>query len=107
MPKIEKLFAFIMDGEGEGIVPMQIGGVHIPLISDGEEGAGIVSMLLGDVHMPLIGGDICRVEVLMPFAQRISDKTGKKIDILEFSDFKKIGEINPRQGGEGDTATKE
>ena len=73
MKKIEKIFAFVAEGDGEGIVSMQ----------------------LGDTHMPLIGADMKRVDALMPHAQMISNATGKNISIVEFSSSKKIGEINP------------
>lgn len=74
--KIEKLFAFVVeDKEGEGICGM---------------------MMPNKQWMPFIGADMERVDELMPIAQQIADHTKKHIKILEFSNYKKMGEINPK-----------
>lgn len=61
--KITKLFAFVaIDNDEEGIVSMQ----------------------MGNTHMPLIGADRKRVDDLREYAKIISEKSGKKIILKKF-----------------------
>ncbi len=63
--KITHLYAFVAD-------------------NGGAEGEGIVSMQIGDTHMPLIGSDMARVEYLKPYAKSIAEVTGKKVYLKKF-----------------------
>jgi hypothetical protein len=49
--------------------------------------------------MPMVGADMARVESLRAEAQAIANRTGKRIELLEFSVRKSIGTIIPGAKG--------
>ena len=71
--KIEKMYAFISEDK------------------DGNE--GVVGVRTGQEWVPLVGADMSRVNLLIPLAQQIVNKTKRPIKILMFTDRKEINEI--------------
>jgi len=65
MPKITEMFAFVVADKDEN-------------------DEGIISVQVGDVHMPLVGADMDRVESLIPLADKIKEETGKDYKIIRF-----------------------
>ena len=77
MPKIDRMFAFVMADNGpddEGVMGVQL--------SNGN-------------WMPLVGADMARVCSLRPIADQVAAKVGKPYKILEFA---LVGELK----GEGE-----
>lgn len=74
MPKIEQMYAFVVEDTGpddEGII-----GMHTPL-----------------GWVPLVGGDMARIDSLRGTARSIAKRTGKKVKLLCFSERKEIETI--------------
>lgn len=78
MPKIEKMFAFVID-------------------YGGPRGEGIVGMMdaTSKQWMPLVGADMKRVEELRPFAQAIATSQNKPIEIIEFTGRRTLAVLKP------------
>lgn len=70
MPKITEMFAFVCED------------------APGDE--GIIGMSLGRMMWPLVGADMERVNALKPYADQISEQTGKPYKLLK---FQLVGEI--------------
>lgn len=54
-------------------------------IGSDETGEGLISMQLGNTHMPLVAADMERVESLRVYAQQVALISGKIIKLVEFS----------------------
>ena len=71
MPRIESMYAFIVEDTGpddEGIIGIQaISREHAP------------------IGVPLVGADMARANSLRPMAQGIAHKLGKKVTLVHFS----------------------
>lgn len=75
MPKIQEMYAFIVEDSGpddEGVIGIQ-----------SEEG-----------WLPLVGADMARVESLKPIARGIGNKIGKKVKLVHFTNREDLGVIN-------------
>ena len=53
--------------------------------SDGGEGLAAAQLVPGGLVMPLIGADRARIEQLRETARTVSNSTGCKVDLVEFS----------------------
>ena len=78
MPKIEKLFAFIIEDTGPD-----------------DEGVAAFHMFGSNVFMPMVGADMDRVESLRSHAQQIAQTMGKPIKLVEFSQRTELEVIEP------------
>lgn len=81
MPRIEKLYAFVVEDTGpddEGVVAVQ----SLP----GDDGLRL--------WLPLVGADMARVESLRPIACGIGNQIGKKVTLVQFSNRKELEVIN-------------
>jgi hypothetical protein len=76
--RIEEMYAFVMTDD------------------DGTE--GIIGMNDGLQWHPLVGGDMARVESLIPLVRGMCEGINKQIRILKFSHREQIGELNPKEG---------
>ncbi len=74
MPRIEEMYAFVAEDTGP-------------------DDEGVVAMSLGNVLLPLVGADMARVESLRPIAKDISEKTGKKVRLLRFTQREDLGDV--------------
>ena len=74
--KIERLFAYVATDP-----------------DDGSE--GIVSMQMGMTHMPLVGADMERMQSLWPHAEMIAKSTGAQIRLMLFDNAQVIETIRP------------
>ena len=54
-------------------------------IGSDESGEGLISIQLGNTHMPLVAADMERVESLRVYAQQVALISGKIIKLVEFS----------------------
>lgn len=79
MPKIEEMYAFVMDDEEP-------------------DDEGIIGMNAGPLLLPLVGADMDRVNSLKDAAQTISNVAGKPVKILKFEKRSQIGVIEPQLG---------
>jgi hypothetical protein len=79
MPKIEKLYAFVMTDK-----------------TDDDEGIPAWRGKDGN-WMPLVGADTSRIRDLTPLAQQIADREKKSIKILEFSVREQVGLVTPKE----------
>jgi hypothetical protein len=77
MPKITKMFAFVIEDKGPDDE-----GVPAAMSPDGK-------------WMPLMGADLTRIESLKPIAQQMADQAQKPIRIVEFSVREDVGLITP------------
>lgn len=78
MPKIERLFAFVVEDNGpddEGVAAFHISG--------------------SSMFMPMIGADMDRVESLKSQARLIARATGKPVKLVEFSQRTELEVIEP------------
>lgn len=57
-----------------------------------EEGGceGIISMQMGNTHMPLVGADVARHESLKEHVKQIAKASGKKIKLLKFTNREEV-----------------
>lgn len=77
MPRIEKMFAFIVEDAGpgdEGVV-----GIRSP----------------GGEWLPLVGADMKRVEALKAYARDVAARAGKPVRVLRFSVREELEVIAP------------
>lgn len=71
--KIERMYAFVVTDD------------------DGSE--GIISMQFGATHMPLVGADMDRMTSLWPHAQRIGKMARKEVRLMLFDNGQVIDRI--------------
>lgn len=74
MPRIEKMFAFIAENNGDD--------------------EGVVGIEMGRVWWPLVGADMARVNSLRPVAKAIAGATGKIIKLVVFETRKEMEVIS-------------
>ena len=80
MPKIEEMYAFIVEDSGpddEGVVAIQS--------EVGDQGR---------LWLPLVGADMARVESLMSIARGIGNQIGRKVKLVHFTNREDLGVIN-------------
>lgn len=75
MPRIEQIFAFIIEDTGPD-----------------DEGIIVMNTPLG--WMPLVGADMARIDSLRHMAQLAAKRIGKKVKLLCFSERKEIEVIS-------------
>ncbi len=86
MPKIERLFAFVVEDTG----PDDEGVISAP--------ASVHGPFHAPVPMPLVGADEGRIASLRPVAQKIADATGKPVKVLMFSVRTEVAVLMPHAG---------
>jgi hypothetical protein len=81
MPRIERLYAYIVEDSGPD-----------------DEGVAATSTPAG-LMMPLIGADAARVSSLRPEAERIAREFGKPVKLVCFSQREHLGTVHPDGSG--------
>lgn len=66
MPKIDGMFAFVMEDSGP-------------------EDEGVIGMETPRGYLPLVGADMKRVDALRPIAQGIAAQVGKPVKLIHFT----------------------
>ena len=77
MPKIEQMYAFIVEDTGpndEGVI-----GIQSPPGSDGTK-----------LWLPLVGADMARMDSLRPTALGIGRQVGKAVKLVRFTNRKDL-----------------
>ncbi|GAJ00133.1 unnamed protein product [marine sediment metagenome] len=74
MPRIDKMFAFIAENNGND--------------------EGVIGAVTPQGWMPLVGADMARVESLRPIAQRVARVTGKPVKLVVFNTRRELEVIN-------------
>ena len=75
MPKIEEMYAFIIQDTGP-------------------DDEGVIGIMTKNGWLPLVGADMARVESLKPIARGIGNRMGKKVKLVHFTGCEDLGVIN-------------
>lgn len=79
MPKIEELYAYVIEDAGP-------------------DDEGIPAFMVGDTWWPMIGADMKRADEIRPHAQLAANIKGKKVTLIHSTGLEVIETLEPQEG---------
>lgn len=67
------------------MIPLKIEEMFAFVAQDDNHDEGVMGFQVGNTMMPMVGADMARVNQLRPYADKISQITGKEYRIYKFS----------------------